>query len=136
MFSENTEEYEKNTKLSRDILKKLELAIETYRTIRRLDVVKPFASLFDPTAARDDRFEQPPSHRGLFWAFSYQFSLLGWSDALLDVFKETVKVEKKRRRPRFWTPDWAKFRWGDGQADAAFEDEVKNATHLASPVRH
>lgn len=81
-------------------LASLEKALEEYRDTKRLDVVRPFASLFDPAAPRERWEAVAPSHRGLFWAFSYQFSLMGWAEALADVAKETYGVEEKRRRPR------------------------------------
>ncbi|KAM0749705.1 hypothetical protein T439DRAFT_326581 [Meredithblackwellia eburnea MCA 4105] len=107
-------EHKQAVKDTEAMLQELEKALATYRDETRLDVVRPFACLFDPVNAdsvgAEDKLEAP-SHRGLFWAFSYQFSLLGWSTALVEVFKETAAIEKKRKRPRIWTPEWAKFKW-------------------------
>lgn len=87
------------------MLQELETALEIYRETKRLEVVKPFAELFDPFSPKDRNGEgialKDPSHRGLYWAFSFQFSLMGWSDALLEVLKETINVERKRKRPRW-----------------------------------
>jgi len=87
-------------------LQELKSALQAYRNEKRLDVIRPFAKLFDPYGSglepqdpHDGDFETP-SHRGLFWAFSYQSSLLGWSEALVDVFESVLRIEKKRRRPR------------------------------------
>lgn len=89
---------------SRSQLDELSTALADFRDIRRLDVVKPFAKLFDPYGldpSQDDGEElQAPSHRGLFWAFQLQHALIGWSEALIDVFETTLKIESKRRRPR------------------------------------
>ncbi|KAK4700228.1 hypothetical protein P7C70_g6023, partial [Phenoliferia sp. Uapishka_3] len=103
----------------------LESALSDYRNVRRLDVVKPFACLFDPAAYRGDQEEQKleaPSHRGLFWCFSYEFTLMGWSLALLELFKEIAGIEKKRRKARLWTPEWAKMKF-HGPSGALNEDE-------------
>ena len=85
-------------------LEDLERVMTEYRDVRWLDVVRPFASLFD-SSTPEDQFSllKTPSHRGLFWAFSYQFSSMRWGEAVLEVAKETFRVEKKRRRPRFVT---------------------------------
>lgn len=118
-FSEDAKAYATSTARTAEVLKKLEDSLSAYRDTKRLDVVRPFACLFDPVGTRDaDEMRlDAPSHRGLFWAFSYvarasqgpgadtctysyQFSLIGWSLALLEVFKETANIEKKRRRPR------------------------------------
>lgn len=87
-------------KTSSKLTLELETAINYYRDTKRLDVVKPFASLFDPFAPRDRETFQSPSHRGLFWAFSLQFSLLAWSDSLLELCQGVTALEKKRRRMR------------------------------------
>ncbi|KAM0786302.1 hypothetical protein ACM66B_001780 [Microbotryomycetes sp. NB124-2] len=112
-------------------LKQLEDAIKLYRDKKRLEVVAPYHRLFDPVGAEGanhemnelHEFGSVPSHRGLFWVLSYQFSLLGWGDALLDVFREVAKVEQKRTKLRLWTPTWAKFQFGNPNEDATFEEE-------------
>lgn len=86
-------------------LEELEAAFHAYRDVRRLEVVTPFAGLFDPFSTVQEgeaaaRELASPSHRGLFWCFSYQASLLAWAEALIEVYKGTIKVEKKRRSPR------------------------------------
>ncbi|KAI5478848.1 hypothetical protein MNV49_004580 [Pseudohyphozyma bogoriensis] len=121
VFHEDVAAYEKRTKVTKDILERLEKEMEAYRHVKRLDVIRPFASLFDPTAPIDRETFRSPSHRGLFWALSFQFSLMGWGLAVVEVYKETMAVEKKRRRPRFWYPGWAKLQWGSEGGD--FEDE-------------
>ena len=86
-------------------LEELRSALKAYRNEKRLDVIRPFAKLFDPYGSELDpelhaADFQTPSHRGLFWAFSYQSTMLGWSEALIDVFESVLRIEKKRRRPR------------------------------------
>ncbi|KAL8292379.1 hypothetical protein RQP46_001845 [Phenoliferia psychrophenolica] len=120
----NAAKHEAATAKTAEILKTLEDALSDYRDSRRLDVVRPFAPLFDPVGHREgaEVFEAP-SHRGCFWAFSYQFSLIGWAMALIEVFRETAEIEKKRRKARVWTPDWAKVKFRSGAEDAGNEDE-------------
>ena len=108
----------------------LAAALALYRDDRRLDVVRPFAHLFDPTVGSEFDKMQAPSHRGIFWAFSYQFSVLGWADALLTAFDEVARVEEKRRKPKLWFPDWAKWRFGKNTAEASFQDENPEAVPL------
>lgn len=96
-------------KTSEAQLEQLKAALGRYRDEKRLDVIRPFAKLFDPYGSGlepPDPLEggenfQTPSHRGLFWAFSYQSSLLSWSEALVDVYESVLRIEKKRRRPRY-----------------------------------
>ncbi|GAA5954631.1 hypothetical protein JCM3765_003834 [Sporobolomyces pararoseus] len=128
-------------------LEELKLALRAYRNEKRLDVIRPFAKLFDPYGSglepqdpHDGDF-QTPSHRGLFWAFSYQSSLLGWSEALIDVFESVLRIEKKRRRPRIWFPDWSKARFDKTSAQEGADDEDPDAVgdldiHAFSAGRH
>ncbi|KAK4050247.1 hypothetical protein OIV83_003568 [Microbotryomycetes sp. JL201] len=111
-------------------LQRLTEAINMYRDEERLKVIAPFHRLFDPIGAEAANHDMDtvhefgaPSHRGLFWVLSYQFSLLGWGDALLDVFKEVAKIEEKRTRLRIWTPKWAKVQFGNPDENAPFEEE-------------
>lgn len=99
-FGEDEAEHSAFVAESEKIIAEVEAALESYRDVKRLDVLKPFASLFDPMAAKDRLAYQSPSHRGLFWGMSYQFSLNGWAEALISVLKETATIEKKRIRPR------------------------------------
>lgn len=44
------------------------------------------------------------------------------------MFKETVRIETKRRRQRIWIPSWPNFAWKSHADDtAAFEDENPDA---------
>lgn len=115
------------TKILRD---EIAATLTRYREDKRLDVIRPFSHLFDPTVGKEFDKMQAPSHRGIFWAFSYQFSVMGWADALLVVFDEVARVEEKRRKPKFWFPDWAKFRFGKNTAEASFQDENPDAVPL------
>lgn len=104
-FRYNADEADEAIRISQEQLDKVKAAIRTYRDTKRLDVVRPFAKLFDPFGAetRGDYTSQElqaPSHRGLFWAFQYEHCLIGWSEALVEIFETVLKFEKKRRRPR------------------------------------
>lgn len=102
----DADEVEKLVKASRARLDELKSALILYRDDKRLEVVRPFARLFDPFGAEvrgevgDDEMKSQPSHRGLFWAFQYEHALLGWGEALVDLFETVLKVETKRRRPK------------------------------------
>lgn len=112
---------------SEEQLRALEAAISDYRDVKRLEVLEPFKDLID----RHDLDREPdsdemraPSHRGLYWVLSYQWHLLSWSEALRNLFRETISIERKRRQPRFWAPHWAKVRLhrSRNDAEATFED--------------
>ncbi|GAA6062092.1 hypothetical protein JCM10212_002342 [Sporobolomyces blumeae] len=115
---------------AKEQLESLRSSLRTYRDDKRLDVLRPFGKLFDPYGSGlqepgvDEGSLRTPSHRGLFWAFSYQSALLNWTEALLDVFEFVISVEEKRVRPRLWFPDWSKARFdkSDGQAEQQDED--------------
>ncbi|GAA5852185.1 hypothetical protein JCM8547_006692 [Rhodosporidiobolus lusitaniae] len=114
---------------SRAQLDELKAAYKAYRDLKRLDVIRPFNKLFDPYGAGIDEDEQlhAPSHRGLFWAMSYQNSLMGWGEALIDLSETVLSIETKRRRPRFWFPDWRKARFDHTGAEDEYGDEDPDA---------
>lgn len=127
LFPQKEGVHEENVRATKELRDQLAAALKLYKEDKRLDVVRPYAHLFDSSVGKEyDRMETP-SHRGIFWAFSYQFSIMGWADALLDVFDHVAKVEQKRRKPRFWLPAWAKFRFGHNTAEASWEDENPDA---------
>lgn len=123
-------DYQADVRATKVLRDEIAAALTLYRDDKRLDVVRPFASLFDPTIGKEFDKMQAPSHRGIFWAFSYQFSIMGWADALLVAFDEVARVEDKRTRPRFWFPNWAKWRFGKNTAEASFQDENPDAVPL------
>ncbi|SCV72848.1 BQ2448_4385 [Microbotryum intermedium] len=119
-----------------ECIERVEKAHNLYRDVRRLDVIRPFARLFDPIShlgpdgtISDDTF-RAPSHRGLFWALSYQFSLISWGEALLDLSKECHTIGKKRQTVRLWTPEWAKFHFATSHPEATFEEESPDSVEL------
>ncbi|GAA5852458.1 hypothetical protein JCM9279_003454 [Rhodotorula babjevae] len=123
------DEVEKLVKASRSQLDELKAALVLYRDDKRLEVVRPFARLFDPFGAEvrgevgDDEMKSQPSHRGLFWAFQYEHALLGWGEALVDLFETVLKVESKRRRPRVWWPNWRRARFTRASGTDEYDED-------------
>ncbi|CEQ41511.1 SPOSA6832_03240 [Sporobolomyces salmonicolor] len=124
--------HEAAVKKSEAQLRELRAALDAYRDEKRLDVIRPFARLFDPYGAgaprEGEELQAPPSHRGLYWAFSYQSSLIGWTEALVDLFEEALKIEKKRKKARVWFPDWSKARFARTSAEGGYQDVVRFAS--------
>lgn len=147
----NNSHYDAQVMVSGEMVRELEKVLNEYRDVQRLDVIKPFASLFDPSTPHADKLKAP-SHRGLYWyvtltpfdslcivfssmsltnltdtsirrAFSYQNALMGFSETLLDLLRETVQVEKKRKTARFMFPEWSKMKWAK-ETSATSIDEV------------
>ncbi|GAA5921957.1 hypothetical protein JCM1841_005015 [Sporobolomyces salmonicolor] len=118
--------HEAAVKKSEAQLRELRAALDAYRDEKRLDVIRPFARLFDPYGAgaprEGEELQAPPSHRGLYWAFSYQSSLIGWTEALVDLFEEALQIEKKRKKARVWFPDWSKARFARTSAEGGYQD--------------
>lgn len=140
--------YESAVAKSEVQLAELERAIAEYKDVKRLEILEPFGALLhpyeihvhhagthghnhNPDGSSDDAtLHNAPSHRGLYWALSYQWHLISWSEALRDAFKETIAIERKRRKRRFWFPQWTKRhfqRSRGGDTSAAFEDEDPDA---------
>ncbi|GAA99717.1 uncharacterized protein L969DRAFT_96141 [Mixia osmundae IAM 14324] len=89
-----------------DALARLDSAIADYRNKKRLEIIRPFAPLFDSTLARDGRVRQP-SHRALFWSMQYQWALIQFSDKVRALVSEVVDIQKRSPKKRLWAPlDW------------------------------
>jgi hypothetical protein len=86
------------------MLERLEKSVEEYKSTRRLEVIRPFAHLFDPSVPRLDSRDQRPTHRGLYWGFYYQWSLMNFADGLVSLMRDFVALEKKRKNVRLWFP--------------------------------
>lgn len=135
-FRYNQAEADETIRISQEQLDTLKRAITSYRETKRLEVVRPFAAIFDPfgTETRGDGVEhedlQAPSHRGLFWCFQYEHVLLGVSEALVDIFETILKFEQKRRRPRIWFPDLRKAKFRSQQVDQYGEDDPEDLRAL------
>lgn len=142
VFPQPEQDYKNNVHATKILGDELKAALAKYRDDKRLEVVRPYAHLFDPTVGTEFDKMQAPSHRGMFWAFSYQHCCMSWGDALVEVYDQVATVEEKRRKPKLWAPDWAKFRFGHNTAEASFEDENPDAAisglneHLWSAPRN
>jgi hypothetical protein len=86
------------------MLQRLEKAVATYKASKRLEVIRPFAYIFDPSIPNVHSRSEKPTHRALYWGFYYQWSLMNFADAVLGLTREFVMLEKKRTRVRVWGP--------------------------------
>jgi hypothetical protein len=91
------------------VLQRLEKAIENYKNSKRLEVIRPFAHLFDPSVPKVDTRSQKPTHRALYWGFYYQWSLMNFTDEVLSLTRDFVMLEKKRTKVRIWGPSLPTF---------------------------
>lgn len=68
--------------------------------------------LFDPQATeiREMPFLPRSSHRALFLAFSYQWSILQYAKATLRLLESVTSIRKKRREIRLFAPPFGKLR--------------------------
>lgn len=107
------------------IVEHLRKAIDSYESEGRLSVVKPFAG--------DSETGDAPSHRALYWAFSYQFSLIQFTKALLSVGIELEALEKKRRRFVWSRPVLHRIRFSRGTGEYDEEDFVETTSNSRNP---
>lgn len=69
----------------------------------RTEVTKPYRHLFDPS--------QPPSstpptqHKGLYYCFVAQYTLVEFTEALLKFMSRIIEVDDKRQQRRLWFPN-------------------------------
>jgi hypothetical protein len=91
------------------VLQRLEKAIETYKNSKRLEVIRPFAHLFDPSIPNAEPRSQKPTHRALYWGFYYQWTLMNFTDGVLALSRDFVALEKKRTKVRIWGPALPNF---------------------------
>ena len=78
----------------------LKRAIDKFTNVDRLLVLKNYEKFFDGS--------QPKAkipYRALFWSFSYQYHLLSFSKAMLEVVEKISNLEAKRKKPRLWIPE-------------------------------
>ena len=78
----------------------LKRAIDKFTNEDRLLVLKNYEKFFDGS--------QPKAkipYRALFWSFSYQYHLLSFSKAMLEVVEKISNLEAKRKKPRLWIPE-------------------------------
>lgn len=75
-------------------------------------IVEAFVHLFDPhaTEIREMPFLSKTSHRGLYLAFTYQWSILQFAKALLRLLESITAIRKKRRQIRLFAPPLGKLK--------------------------
>ena len=68
--------------------------------------------LFDPHAdeVQEMPFLSKTSHRGLYLAFTYQWSVLQFAKATLRLLECVTAIRKKRRQIRFFAPPLSKLK--------------------------
>jgi hypothetical protein len=73
--------------------------------------VRDFVHLFDPNAKEQDQTGpyRKQSHRGLFLAYRYQFSLLAFAQSTLAMLEQLDRIEKKRIKLRLYVPPLKKL---------------------------
>ncbi|XP_006457385.1 hypothetical protein AGABI2DRAFT_212754 [Agaricus bisporus var. bisporus H97] len=77
-------------------------ALEEFRSDKRLKVLEPYKAVFEN---RQDHSDQVmPNHQYLFHCYVYQFHLMQFSDVVVNMLNEVVRLEVDRERLRLWTP--------------------------------
>ncbi|KAJ3862063.1 hypothetical protein EV359DRAFT_45947 [Lentinula novae-zelandiae] len=92
-------EWEKRVSEIRSVREKLEEELIRFRTVARMNVVKPYTDALDP-------YNQLPSHRYLFNCYVYQYHLMRFADILGELLDHVIRLETRpeRRHRRVWTP--------------------------------
>ncbi|KAJ3877319.1 hypothetical protein F5051DRAFT_408806 [Lentinula edodes] len=129
-------EWEKRVSEIRIVREKLEEELIRFRTVARMNVVKPYTDALDPVdspiSAEDSNhwnyeYNQLPSHRYLFNCYVYQYHLMRFADMLGELLDHVIRLETRpeRRHRRVWTPkfhnlasvtvflEWIKGVWTD-----------------------
>ncbi|KAI0041545.1 hypothetical protein FA95DRAFT_1548599 [Auriscalpium vulgare] len=78
--------------------------LSSFRKDKRLLVLEPYRSAFDPKHVGSMTGEGVPPHRYLFHCYVYQYHLMQFSLVLLKTLESATKLEKDRVRTRLWLP--------------------------------
>ncbi|KAL7419840.1 hypothetical protein Q5752_005756 [Cryptotrichosporon argae] len=82
----------------------LQGALDDFRGAR-LDVIRPYKHLFDPThPPPDDEALQKVKHRGLFCCFVAQYHLIEFAEALLAYMRKMEELDRARQKKQLWYP--------------------------------
>ncbi|KII83920.1 hypothetical protein PLICRDRAFT_179954 [Plicaturopsis crispa FD-325 SS-3] len=88
-----------------DLRAEMLTVLETFRSDKRLLVLDPYRSVFDPKhASLSAEGETAPPHRYLFHCYVYQYHLMSFGLRVIDTLSEIIRLEKERKRNRIWTP--------------------------------
>ncbi|KZS91708.1 hypothetical protein SISNIDRAFT_442962 [Sistotremastrum niveocremeum HHB9708] len=88
----------------KSVLTKLEASLEEFRNDKRRVYVSSFAKRFFDDPSSSLIAPSVPPHRFLFNCFVYQYHLMYFSIALIDMLRHIEKLEKERLRSRVWMP--------------------------------
>ncbi|KAH7888067.1 hypothetical protein F5I97DRAFT_1806524 [Phlebopus sp. FC_14] len=92
-----------NIKKFEDLHRDLSVALDEFIRKKRLSVLDPYRSLFNPNDDASDDDDVPP-HRYLFNCYVYQYHLMRFAMLLQSLLGEIVRLEKERTYPRLWVP--------------------------------
>ncbi|TIB35407.1 hypothetical protein E3P84_01376 [Wallemia ichthyophaga] len=101
-----------------EICDNLRRAITKFKTEDRLAVLRNYSQFFDGSQPR-----AKIPYRALFWSFNYQYYLLGFSGALLELAEKMSNLEAKRKKPRLWIPEVHLFGWFASSTEKHGEEE-------------
>ncbi|KXN81239.1 hypothetical protein AN958_05700 [Leucoagaricus sp. SymC.cos] len=87
-------------------------ALEEFRNDKRLKVIDPYRPAFEKAEDNPD-YVMPP-HRYLFNCYVYQFHLIRFSEVVINMLDEVIRLEVERDKIKFWTPvkrllTWSKY---------------------------
>lgn len=103
--------WEKELTEHQRIRDELAAALEIFRKEERHRVLDPYRPAFDPAHDPADDHDLP-AHRYLFQAFVYQFHLIQFTNIVLEMLDEMIRLQKERGTQRLWHParkiDWWK----------------------------
>ncbi|KAJ3509937.1 hypothetical protein NLJ89_g4950 [Agrocybe chaxingu] len=85
-------------------LKALEDALEEFRNVQRIKLVKPFEDFFDPVTRKLRHNSDTFATKSLFICFVFVDTLDSFSERLVKLLKTIVEIDSQRPQPRFWFP--------------------------------
>ncbi|KAK7688323.1 hypothetical protein QCA50_008695 [Cerrena zonata] len=99
-------------------------AVDRFRKEKRLRVLDPYRSAFDPKhIGSSDHFEEPPPHKFLFNCYMYEYHALEFANILADLLEDIIKLEKTYTKATLWLPTlslskilvWSRWDTDDGE---------------------
>ncbi|KAF5376953.1 hypothetical protein D9615_007250 [Tricholomella constricta] len=93
-------------------LETLQMALERYREVERLGLIKPFEGFFDPVTGLKLKSEGPNEKhttemfaaRSLYICFVYSYALDAFAERLSKFLAIAVDLDARRPKPRLWAP--------------------------------
>ncbi|KAI0070007.1 hypothetical protein K474DRAFT_1609486 [Panus rudis PR-1116 ss-1] len=105
-------------------------SLERFRKDKRLRVLDPYRSAFDPKhVASPDYHEDPPPHRFLFHCYVYEYHVMEFANLLVQMLDYIIDLEKRCKKAKLWLPSlplsklliWS--RWETELEDETHDDE-------------